>query len=421
MKKIFVPYILSVLLLTACGQFEVQSPTLDSDIPVIANSGIENKVSEQVQTTPPDGVKLEISEPVGVYEKVYVRDVISYPGVQLRNGSQGLDTSKTGENEVAVSYIYDGKRYEYPVSYTVEDTAPPVLLRSGNGAVAVLGEPFDLNDYVGFADNYDRKPKLTYTGEVDTSTVGVYSLTATATDSSGNETTWDLDINVESEEAEYVDNNTRIPFEEFISDYEGENRVFGIDVSRWQYEIDFEAVKDAGCEFVFIRVGSFYDEYTVDTYFESNMEKAAAAGLKTGVYIYTTANTEEEIKENAHWIAEQLDGRQLDLPVVFDWEEFSGFQKYEMSINDLNNYYEIFSKEIQKYGYDSMLYSSKNFLENFWYKHMNTNIWLAHFTDETDYDGNYSIWQATCFGNIDGIDGDVDFNILYTDKANFYN
>ncbi len=420
MKKRILAYIFSTLLLTGCGQKIAHAPILEPAEPVMA-SAKNDVIAEDVITTPPQGLKLEIAEPVNVFDKVFVRDVISHPDIQVRNGSQGLDTSEIGENNVKVSYIYDGKRYEHEVSYTVEDISPPVLLRSGDGSVAVMGESFDLNDHVGFADNYDRNPTLTYEGEVDMSTIGTYYLTAIAADSSGNETTWDLAINVESEEPPYEDNYDRYAFEDLIVDYEDENAVFGIDVSKWQYEIDFEAVKEAGCEFVIMRIGSYYDEYTLDSYFRSNMENALNAGLKVGVYIYTTANTEEEIRENADWIVEQLDGQELDFPIVFDWEEFSSFQQYEMSINDLNNYYELFAKELEKSGYEAMLYSSKNFLNNFWYDHSDKPVWLAHFTDETDYDGQYAIWQMSSVGRIDGIEGDVDFNILYEDKAEFYN
>ncbi len=298
---------------------------------------------------------------------------------------------------------------------TTEDNEPPVILNSGNGAVVEAWTEFDLNDYVGFADNSDPKPILTYEGEVDTSICGVYPISATVTDKDGNSTSWELSIEVAESIPELVDNNERIAFDSFVERYSDENTVFGIDVSKWQGNIDFEAVKNAGCDFVIMRIGSYYDEYTLDEYYESNMRKARDAGLDVGVYIYTTANTEQEARDNAQWISKTLNGSELDFPVVFDWENFSNFQQYEMSIADLNNYFEVFADEIGKYGYSAMLYSSKNFLNNFWYEHSEYPIWLAHYTDETDYSGRYSMWQTSCYGRIDGIEGDVDFNILYTE------
>ncbi len=423
MKKLISAYILSALILTGCGEKIVQSPVSDSAVPAMAeiDETTEPERSEDFLTEPPQGIVIEITEPVEVYEKVTVKDVVSHVGLQLENGSQTLDTSEIGKGKVEVEYIYEGKKYKHEVDYTVADTTPPVLLNSGDGSSVMVGESFDINDYVGYADNYDSIPEFTYTGEVDTSTVGSYYLSASATDSSGNETVWDLEVNVTDTEDEYVDDNERLSFEELIAEYGDENTVFGIDVSRWQGEIDFEAVKNAGCEFVIMRIGSYYEEYTVDSYFYQNMENARDVGLKVGVYIYTTANTEEKVRDNVQWIMDILDGQPLDFPVVFDWEEFSNFQQYEMSIHDLNEYYEIFGEELEKYGYDSMLYSSKNFFNNFWYERTGEPIWLAHFIDRTDYNGDYDIWQMSCYGKIAGIEGDVDLNILYKDKADFYN
>ncbi len=65
-----------------------------------------------------------------------------------------------------------------------------------------------------------------------------------------------------------------------------------------------------------------------------------------------------------------------------------------------------------------MLYSSKNFLNNIWSERTksSTPVWLAHFVDETDYDGEYAIWQASAYGHIPGINGDVDMDIQYLNK-----
>lgn len=84
-----------------------------------------------------------------------------------------------------------------------------------------------------------------------------------------------------------------------------------------------------------------------------------------------------------------------------------------MSIRDLNELYVLFDAEMQRYGYSTMLYSSKNYLENFWYVQKDYPVWLAHYTSETDYAGDYMLWQRSSRGRIDGITGDVDLNILY--------
>ena len=194
---------------------------------------------------------------------------------------------------------------------------------------------------------------------------------------------------------------------------------YGIDVSAWQTNVDYDAVKEAGCQFVIMRMGYFYNGYDapkMDDYYLQNMENATAAGLDVGVYLYTDDNTEEGARQRARWVLEQLDGRELNFPIAFDWEEWGHFQEYGMNIRDLNNVFEAFADEVEKNGYSAMLYSSKNFLNNFWENKNDHPVWLAHFVDETDYTGPYNIWQASAYGIIPGISGDVDMNIQFMDR-----
>ena len=355
-------------------------------------------------------------EKVEVYDAITVADFIIESEAEIVNGNDLLDTSQTGEFEISVSYLQDGAVFEKKMSYVVEDTETPLILNTGWNPYHKTGTAFDLNDYVGFADNYDRSPVLTYEGGVDPDTAGDYPITATVTDSSGNQTSWDMCIYVVDELPNPPDTNERIDFGDFMSDYAGEGRRFGIDVSTWQGDIDFNAVKEAGCSFVMIRIGYYYDDIVMDDRFYDNIQGARDAELDIGVYFYTTDNSVETIREHARWIAETLGGEPTDLPVAFDWEEFTNFQKYGMNIRDLNELYLAFSDEISTFGYDTMLYSSKNFLNNFWSSDIKNSspVWLAHYVDETDYEGDFYIWQQSNCGRISGIYGDVDMNIMYT-------
>ena len=317
-----------------------------------------------------------------------------------------------------VPYIYKGAEFKQKLQYSVIDTTDPLIINAGWTPNHKVGTDFDLNNYVGFADNFDKNPVLTYEGEVDSNAVGSYPITATVTDSSGNSVSWDLNINVLNEVPKPVDNNPRVNYSDFINTYNTDDVRFGIDVSVWQSDVDFNAVRDAGCSFVIIRVGYYYSQITLDDYFRQNLENAKAAGLDVGVYFYTTDNTEEGVREHVRWIIDQLDGHALDMPIVFDWEEFTNFQKYGMSIHDINDIYAAFADEVTKHGYKPMLYSSKNFLNNIWSERTksSTPVWLAHFVDETDYDGEYAIWQASAYGHIPGINGDVDMDIQYLNQ-----
>lgn len=407
----------ALCLFTGCSKIDtVSAPGTQPLVPDKTLAATQTTSAQHTPAAPPDGVILTGKEQLEVHTEIKLDEFIDTANVTIENGNTLVDTSKTGTFELAVPFQYQNHSYEQTLSYTVVDTTPPVLLNGGSGSVIQRGDSFDLNDYVGFGDNYDAAPTLTYTGQVDTASAGDYDLAAVVSDAAGNQTSWELTITVADEIPVPVDNNERITFDTFAAQYGGDNVRLGIDVSKWQGDIDFEAVKAAGCSYVIMRIASFYDEMAMDSYYQANMSAAKAAGLDVGVYFYTTDHDANTLREHAAWIAEQLDGQELDFPVVFDWESFSNYQQYNMSIHELNELFEVFAEEMEGYGYSAMLYSSKNFLNNFWYAHETHPIWLAHYTDETDYDGDYVMWQATSCGRIDGIAGDVDFNILYTDR-----
>lgn len=363
----------------------------------------------------PKEVYFETLGTVEVYDEVPLSELITDTNVTLLEPDKIIGTKKLGRVGVKVRFEYEGEEYLGKVGYDVVDTTAPVVLNSGWNPYVKLDQPFNLSSLVGYVDNFDRSLDLSYTGEVDTSTIGRYDITATVTDDSGNSTSWDMAVYVLMDIPAPEDNNPRVNFTDFVDYYCYENVSYGIDVSAWQTNVDYEKVKAQGCEFVIMRMGYFYGDIVMDDYYQQNMENATNAGLDVGVYFYTTANTEDEAREQARWIVEQLDGRELDYPVAFDWEEWGQFQQYGMNVRDLNEIFEAFCDELEKNGYTGMLYSSKNFLNNFWTNKNNRPVWLAHYVDETDYDGQFAIWQASAYGRMDGIEGDVDMNIRIND------
>ncbi len=298
------------------------------------------------------------------------------------------------------------------------DRTNPTVIYGGSTTYHALGTPFDLNKYVSYGDDTDRHPRLTYTGKVDTDKQGDYPIKATVTDSSGNSTSWDITVKVvsslPSSPSEPIPSMT---FEEFTSKYKSANTRVGIDVSQWQGEIDFNAVKNAGCSFVFIRVGTKFSGFTLDPYFKKNLDGALAAGLDVGVYLYTTDLTEASARESAKWVVSQLGGKKLTLPVAFDWEELDSFQSFGASFADLNAAYIAFKNELAQNGCSAMIYGSDFTLGKLWSDPVkNTSpIWLAQYTDKPTYKGDFGVWQV-CYGRIAGIGGNTDFNVLYTDK-----
>ena len=431
--KYILPLIFSACLLAGCGDKKSNNSNSDAkketavttsavSSTTVKTTTTAKKTTTTVTTTakvdPPKDLIMNCRDTVEVYEDIKLEDFITEKNVDLKDGSVLLNTSDTGVFEVEVPYIYKGAEFKQKLQYSVVDTTEPLIINAGWTPNHKVGTDFDLNNYVGFADNFDKNPVLTYEGEVDPNAVGSYPITATVTDSSGNSVSWDLNINVVNEVPKPVDNNPRVNYSDFINTYNTDDVRFGIDVSVWQSDVDFNAVRDAGCSFVIIRVGYYYSQITLDDYFRQNLENAKAAGLDVGVYFYTTDNTAEGVREHVRWIIDQLDGQSLEMPIVFDWEEFTNFQKYGMSIHDINDIYAAFADEVTKYGYKPMLYSSKNFLNNIWSEKTksSTPVWLAHFVDETDYTGEYAIWQASAYGHIPGINGDVDMDIQYLNK-----
>ncbi|MBP0967060.1 MAG: glycoside hydrolase family 25 [Oscillospiraceae bacterium] len=430
--KYFFNFFFFAFLLTGCAISQNESSDPGPGTEAVTTASAETTAATAAVTTttavtttvvttttkkvdPPADLVMNCRDTVEACADVTLDDFITERNVELKDGSALINTSEVGYFDVEVPYLYDGAEFSQTLHYRVTDTTEPYVINPGMNSSHKAGTAFDLNNYIGFADNYDRHPVLTYEGEVDPDTVGAYPLFVTVTDSSGNYSSWEVTVNVVEEVPKAVDTNPRVNYSDFISRYDGENVRFGIDVSAWQEDIDYKAVRNAGCSFVIIRVGYFYGKITPDEYFRQNLKNAAAAGLDVGVYFYTTDHTEKEVREHVRWIKEQLNGQKLDLPIVFDWEEFSNFQKYGMSIRDLNDVYAAFADEVTKQGYQPMLYSSKIFLNRIWSGRTKSSspVWLAHYVDETDYDGEYEIWQASAYGRIPGIDGDVDMDIQY--------
>ena len=164
--------------------------------------------------------------------------------------------------------------------------------------------------------------------------------------------------------------------------------------------------------------GAEYDELVavLDEYADKFDSVVIAEPLLGEVGTDATAINEDMGRDTAKWVANIVDDVELDFPVVFDWENWSKFRKYQISIHDLNNTFRAFDEELKKHNLSAMLYGSKYYLETMWEEDIKNNypVWLAHYTNEmTDYQGKFKMWQMCSDGRIDGIQGDVDIDILY--------
>lgn len=194
----------------------------------------------------------------------------------------------------------------------------------------------------------------------------------------------------------------------------------GIDVSQWQKEIDWAAVAASGVEFAIIRVafrGYGKGALADDTYFKTNLKEAKANGLKVGAYIFSQAITTDEAIEEARYLMDKIQGYEIDLPLVIDYEFAGGTEgrlyTANLSRQEGTNICNAFCAEVESRGYDSMVYANPSMLGNKLYPEQLGRLWLAHYTKETNYQGDYEYWQFTSSGLIPGISGAVDLNFWF--------
>lgn len=372
----------------------------------------------------PESVNISIKEEgILVYSDFYIHDLISETNTTILTKNELIDTDEVGSHKLELEFSFEDKKYKKEITYNVVDNTPPVFISAATSrTVKVLDDYYPCNEIV-FGDNYDRNPTCEIDGFYDLTTTGIYKVEYVIKDSSNNETRKYLNINVVDEISSNSNNNknkTTLPIEAVIESKKNENTMIGIDVSRWQENIDFQSVKNAGIEFVIMRMGINSDidkDISMDSYFRQNIEGAKNAGLKVGVYVYSAATSIDKALEHARWTVDALAGERLDFPIAFDWENWSKFRKYGISIHDLDETFNAFASELKRNGYDSMLYSSKFYLENIWQNKMNLPVWLAHYTNETNYQGDYFLWQMSNIGRVPGIKGNVDIDILYKNKT----
>ena len=361
-------------------------------------------------------VKINYIDPLEVEfnSEVKLSDLIASINGKLLD-DYTIDTSVVGNKELSYKYINE-EEITIPQKLTLKivDKTPPVIWLS-DSYVVTLGETKKLEEMILCGDNYDDNPKCSVIGEYDVNKIGNYKLSFEAEDASGNKVSKDFVLKVvKSKNNNY--NTTSIPFARLYNEYKNDNTQIGIDVSKWQGDIDFDKIKDSGIEFVFVKLGGqngIGGDYYIDPKFERNIEGFTNIGIPVGLYFYSYANSPDNAKKDALWVIDQIKNYKVDLPIVFDWENWSSFNKFHVSFNTLTKSFESFAKTLKDSGYDTMLYSSKNYLENIWLK-TNYPIWLAHYTKETDYKGTYKCWQRTSSAKIPGIIvNTVDFDICY--------
>ena len=191
----------------------------------------------------------------------------------------------------------------------------------------------------------------------------------------------------------------------------------GIDVSRWNGNINWNQVKNSGISYVIIRCGyrgSTKGSLIVDPMFEDYIKGATAAGLKVGVYFVTQAVDEREAVEEASMVLEMIKDYTISYPVFLDVEP-SGGRGDKISKETRTAVCKAFCETIKNANYTPGIYANKNwFTEKMDASALGAyKIWLAQYAEKPTYTGRYDMWQYRSNGRVSGISGDVDMNHSY--------
>ena len=216
------------------------------------------------------------------------------------------------------------------------------------------------------------------------------------------------------------------------SDREGYYEFLGIDVSEWQGGIDWNAVKADGVDYAFIRAGattsSSFDLKT-DSKFDTNMEGAKAAGVARGVYWYSQATNEEEAVAEAKKLISLAKKYDIELPLVMDLEFSDGrFDSAYTSWRAKGSDYakkrmtavaDAFLSYCRSQGYPAAIYlstSSTTGVDTSALVNNSHEVWVAHYSSNLSACSDYTMWQFTSSGSVNGIKGKVDYDVMYVNK-----
>ena len=191
----------------------------------------------------------------------------------------------------------------------------------------------------------------------------------------------------------------------------------GIDVSKWNGDIDWKAVKNSGVSYVIIRCGyrgKSEGSLIEDPKFAANIKGATAAGLKVGVYFFTQAMDEREAVEEASMVLELVKNYTISYPIFLDVEACGG-RADAIDKATRTAVCKAFCRTIKNAGYTSGIYANKNWLTN----KINASelneyrIWVAQYAATRTYSGKCDLWQYSSTGTISGIKTNVDMNLSY--------
>ena len=319
-----------------------------------------------------------------------------------------LELLKAGSATLTVKCLENGEEVKAVCAVTVkknpkEDTETLLKDKAGNSLYVIDKDKKDYRpakyaDYYTY-DKFFVAGQVKYTGW-QTLDGHVYYFTAEGKKVTGEQVIQGAKYNFASDGALVTGNGT-----------------MGIDVSKWNGTIDWNAVKNSGVSYVIIRCGyrgSSQGALIEDPKFQANIKGAIKADLKVGVYFFTQAVDEREAVEEASMVLGLIKNYKISYPVFLDVES-SGGRADSISAETRTAVCRAFCQTIQNAGYTAGIYANKTWLE----KRMDANalsaykIWLAQYAQTPTYTGRYDLWQYRSTGKVSGISGNVDMNLSY--------
>lgn len=199
---------------------------------------------------------------------------------------------------------------------------------------------------------------------------------------------------------------------------EGFYSMVGVDVSKWNGDIDWYSLREQGIEFAIIRVGyRGYEtgEIMLDEKYYDYMDGATAAGMRIGLYFYSQAIDEEEAVEEAMFVLDHISGYFISLPIYFDTEDVRlGESRTDvMATANYNLNALAFCETIESMGYRAGVYASPDWIRrNLDLSRLSDyEIWYASYGLTPGKEFGFDMWQYTNVGDLYGCDTYLDMNI----------
>ncbi len=195
----------------------------------------------------------------------------------------------------------------------------------------------------------------------------------------------------------------------------------GIDISSHNGEVDMEKVKKSGIEFVIIRLGYGKNQNQIDKRFMENYNNAIKVNIPVGIYLYSYALGCADAKKEAELVINFIKNFKIEYPIFLDMEDTDNYKSKRNVGNDtLVDICETFCNAIEDAGYYAGIYANLDWFNN---KLNDERLdrfdkWVAHWSDNCNYEKDFGMWQFTAKGTVDGVKGNVDLNYAFKDYKN---